>query len=199
MNARSIALIATFAGIALALNIVRVPTIYWPGFSYAVCDIPVVVALLLFGFKIGVLVGVLHVAGQLLLFPVGPAGFAVYPLGLVAVLVMSVGMYVGSRFIIHKTASEKALDWKKSTIYLTAFAVAFRVGIMPFVDYGVLYHVLLPLFLGISIPETYIVALVPSFVLYNVMVPLYTVPLAYLVATKVSSALKIEMRLFRQV
>jgi hypothetical protein len=98
-----------------------------------------------------------------------------------------------------KVASGKPLDGKKATIYLTAFAVASRGGIMPFFDYGVVYHILLPLVLGISFPEAYIVALVPGFVLFNVTAPLYTVPIAYIIATKVSRYLKIEPRLLRQV
>ena len=69
---------------------------------------------------------------------------------------------------------------------------------MPFLSYGVMYHILLPLVLGISIPEATIAALVPSFVLYNVTVPLYTVPIAYIVATKVSRYLRIEPHLLRQ-
>jgi hypothetical protein len=36
------------------------------------------------------------------------------------------------------------------------------------------------------VSEAYIVALVPSFIAYNVIVPLYTVPLAYAVANRVS-------------
>jgi riboflavin transporter FmnP len=74
MNARSIALITTFAAIAIALNTIRIPTIYWPGFSYHFSEIPIVVAFLLFGPTVGVLVDVLHIAGQLLFFPVGPVG-----------------------------------------------------------------------------------------------------------------------------
>ena len=70
---------------------------------------------------------------------------------------------------------------------------------MPLIDYGITYRVLLPLVLGTSIPETYIALLVPSFVLFNATVPLYTVPIAYIVATEVSSYLKIETRLLKQV
>lgn len=198
MNSKSIALTAVFAAVAIALNAVKIPTIYWPGWYYTACEIPVVIAFLLFGFKIGVLVEILHIAGQILLFPVGLATFAGYPPGLVAILLMFLGMYLASRVLVRKTASEKPLDMKKATIYLTAFAIAFRGSLMPLFDYGVSYHVLFPLFLQTSIPETYIAALVPGFILYNVTVPLYTVPIAYVVATKVSRALKIEPRFPKQ-
>jgi riboflavin transporter FmnP len=194
MNSRSIALVITFAAIAIALNTIRIPTIYWPGFTYHFNEIPIVVSFLLFGPRIGVLVGVLHLVGQELLFPMGPTGIVAYPMGFAALLLMLFGVYLASRFITRKAASEKPLNEKKRTIYLTASAIAFRGGIMPFLTYGVMYHVLLPLVLGTSIPEAYVTALVPSFVLFNVTVPLYTVPIAYFVAAKVSRRLKIEPR-----
>ena len=189
MNGRSIALTAAFAAIAIALNAIRIPTIYWPGFSYHFSEIPIVVALLLFGLRIGVLVEVIHVAGQLVFFPLGPVGFVVYPMGFVAVLLMLAGVYLASGFISRKARSGKHLGERKRVIYLTAFAVAARGGIMPFLTYGVLYGVLLPLVLGYIIPEAYIAALVPGFILYNVTTVLYTVPIAYVVATKVSKAI----------
>jgi riboflavin transporter FmnP len=199
MNAKSIALIASFAAIAIVLNIVKIPVIYLPGLAYSPCEIPVVVALLLFGFEIGVLVEVLHVAGQLLFFPAGPAGFAVYPMGMVAVLLMFVGVYLASRFLTRKAGSKEAFDRKKITVYLTAFAAAFRGGLMPLIDYGLLYHVLLPLFLGTNIPEAYIIGLVPGFILYNVTVALYTIPIAYVIATKIGSYLTIQTRFLKQI
>ena len=197
MNTKSIALIIAFTAIAIALNIIRIPTIYWPGFSYIFAEIPIVVAFLLFGVKIGVLVEVLHLVSQLVLFPAGPAGFVIYPMGFLASLLMLAGVYVTSRFTSRKNVSQNSLN-RMSMIYLTAFAVAFRGAIMPLIDYGITYRILLPLVLGTSIPETYIVALLPSFVLFNVTVPLYTVPIAYVVATRVSRALKIEPNLLRK-
>lgn len=196
MNAKSIALIASFAAVAIGLNVVRIPTVYWPGFFYSLYEIPVVIAFLLFGFKIGILVQVLHTAGQLLLFPVGPGGFAAYPMGIVAMLLNFVGLYAGSRFLARKAVSMD-VGGRKPPIYLTAFTVATRGGLMPFVDYGVLYHFLLPL-VGFSIPETVTSALVPFFILYNVTVPLYTIPIGYIVSKTVSRHLKIEPSLLKE-
>jgi riboflavin transporter FmnP len=189
----------TFAAIAIALNTIRIPTIYLPGFSYHFNEIPIVVSFLLFGPRIGVLVGVLHLTGQELLFPMGPVGIVAYPMGFVALLLMLSGVYLANRFIIWKARSEKLFTERKRTIYFTAFAAASRGGIMPFLTYGVMYAVLLPLVLGTNIPDVYVTALVPSFVLYNVTVPLYTVPIAYFVATKVNRLLKIESGLLAQV
>ena len=91
------------------------------------------------------------------------------------------------------------LDIKKPVVGLTVGAIAIRGGVMPLVDYGVINHILIPLILGIQRPEAAIVALVPVFVLYNVIVSLYTVPIAYFVATRIGRYLKIEPRFFSQV
>jgi riboflavin transporter FmnP len=190
MNSKSIALTASFAAIAIVLNIVKIPVIYLQTVAYSPCEIPVVIALLLFGFKIGFLVEVLHVAGQLLFFPVGPAGFAIYPMGMVAVLLMFVGVYLANRFLTHKSGSEEVPIGKKTMVYLTGFAAAVRGIFMPLVDFALLYHVMLPLFLGINIPNAYILGLVPGFILYNVTVALYTIPIAYIIAKQASNYLK---------
>jgi riboflavin transporter FmnP len=192
MNSRSIALIAAFAAIAIALNTIRIPTIYWPNFSYHFSEIPIVVAFLLFGLKIGILVDALHVAGQLVFFPLGPVGFAVYPMGFVAVLLMLAGAYLATLFISFKPPPADRPSERRRMAYLTVFAAAVRGGIMPFFTYGVLYHVLLPLALGTNLPEAYIVVLVPGFITYNLTIVLYTVPIAYFVATKASKAMGIR-------
>jgi len=191
MNAKSVALAITFAAVAITLNVVRIPTFYYPGTSYQLVQIPIVVAFLLFGVRIGVLVGVLSVAGWLILFPLGALGFLVYPMDLVSSLIMFAGLFVANKFMV-RSGSGSVSVWKSSVVGLTAFAVVFRGGIMPIIDYGVVYHVLVPLVLGITVPEAAIVGLVPSFILYNVTVPLFTIPIAYVVAKKVARYLKIQ-------
>ncbi|HCW07261.1 MAG TPA: hypothetical protein DGG95_07850, partial [Cytophagales bacterium] len=81
---------------------------------------------------------------------------------------------------------------KKATIYFTGFAVALRGSIMPVVDFFVLYQVLLPIVLGRAIPVTYVMGLVPAFIIYNITSTLYAVPVAYLVAKRVSKVLALE-------
>jgi hypothetical protein len=70
--------------------------------------------------------------------------------------------------------------------------VIFRGIFMPIIDYAVLYSVLLPLVLNTFIPEAYVLALVPSFILHNLTSTLYAVPIAYIIAKRASSYLKIE-------
>jgi len=198
MNAKSIALTIIFTAVALALNAIRIPTIFYPGIPYQISQIPIVIAFLLFGTKIGVLVGILNVAGGLTLFPLGPSGIIVYPMDLVSVLIMFAGLYVASRFITLNVDTKELAFWKKPVVGLTLFATASRVGTMPLIDYGVTYHFLLPLVFGLRLPEAYITGLVSAFALYNVIVPLYTIPIAYIVATKVGNHLKIESQLVKK-
>ncbi len=69
MEAKSIALTIVFSSIAIALNLVKIPVIFYPGTFYQISQIPIVAAFLLFGARIGILIGVLNIAGGLVLFP----------------------------------------------------------------------------------------------------------------------------------
>ena len=192
MNSKSIASVIIFAAAAIALNAVRIPTVFYPGTYFQFSQIPIIIAFLLFGARIGVLVGLLNIVGGLALFPVGAAGgLFVYPMDFVSSLLMFAGMWLASKFIMYDNKSGRSPVWKKPTVSLTLGATAVRVGIMPFVDYAVVYHIMVPLILGIKPPEVYIVGLVPAFVLYNMIVPLYAVSIASVVSAKVSKALKI--------
>ena len=185
-------MISTFAALAIALNTIRIPSIFWPGFAYSFCEIPVLVAFLIFGFKSGFLVEALHIAGQEIFFPAGPAGIVVYPMCFIFVPLMFSGIYLASKFLARRAASGKQISEKKRALYFAGFATALRGGIMPIIDYTIMYSILLPLVLSITIPAAHIAALVPSFIVYNITNALYVVPVAYLVAKRVSKYLKME-------
>ena len=159
---------------------------------YLLADIPVVAAFLLYGFKIGILTEVVHVLGQIMFFPVGPAGFVAYPMGIIINLLMFLGIQLANSTMSGKVGSEKKFSEKKKILILTGFVIAIRTGIMPIIDYSVFYGVFLPLVLNVSFPQAYIVALVPSFILYQVTTALYVVPIAYITAKKASDYLKIK-------
>ncbi len=191
MKTKSIALAITFAAVAVGLTAIKIPTLFYPGGFFRFSQIPVVIAFLLFGFRIGVLVGFVTLLGQIAVFPFNASAvFIAYPMEFASSVVMFVGMHL-SNTLIKKDGSGNYSLLKKPAIVLTAFATLFRGGIMPFADYGVTFHVLVPLLLQIKVAEAYIVALVPSFIAYNVIVPLYTVPAAYFVAKRVSRSLKV--------
>lgn len=195
MNTKFVALIITFAAVAIALNAVRIPTVFYPGSFFQFSQIAIVIAFLLFGARIGCLVGLLNLAGGLALYPIGPVGLIAYPMDFVSLLLMFAGMWLANMFTTHSN-SESPIS-KKPSFGLTLGATAVRAGIMPFVDYAVVYHVLVPLILGRDLPQAYILGLVPAFVLYNVIVTLYTVPVAYVIVAKVSKHLKIETSFLR--
>jgi len=195
MNSQSIALLATFAALAIILNTIRIPAFYLPGWFYTLCEIPVIVSFLLFGFKIGILVEVIHILGQELIFPIGPGGMVIYPMGILVVPLMVFGIYFARKFMIHRRSLPNQNDEKKTAIYVTGFATFFRGGVMPIVDFFVLYQFLLPLALGRVIPVEYALGLVPGFIIYNVTSTFYAVPVAYFIAKQVSKHLRLEARL----
>ena len=198
MESKTIALVVAFAAVAIALNAVRIPTIYWTQIFYQFSQIPIVAAFLLFGVRIGVFVGVINWIGAITLFPLGLNGVVAYSMDFVSLMIMFLGLYLATRLISQRPEAEK-FSQRKMLVYLTGICVAFRGGIMPFVDFSVLYHVLLPLFFGITLPEIAIIRLVPVFVVYNITTVLYTVPIAFILATKAGRYLNIQLSLIKQV
>jgi hypothetical protein len=189
MKTKSIALAITFAAVAIALTVIKIPTLFYPGGFFRFSQIPVVIAFLLFGFRIGVLVGFVTLIGQIAVFPFNASAiFIAYPMEFASSLVMFGGMHLSNR-LIKKDGSGRYSLFKKPAVGLTVFATLFRGGIMPLADFWITFHVLVPLVLQVKVPEVYIVGLVPSFIAYNLIVPLYTVPTAYFVAKRVSRSL----------
>lgn len=198
MNAKSVALIAVFSATAIVLNAIRIPSVFWPGFSYGFYEIPVLVAFIIYGFKIGYLVEILHIMGQEIFFTTGVGAVVVYPMGLIFHTFMFSGIYLANKLINRKIAKGKNVSEKKTAIYYTGLATALRGGIMPIIDYKVLYSILLPFALGTTIPETYTLALIPAFIAYNITSTLYTVPIAHLIAKKTAKHLGIEAKFLIQ-
>jgi riboflavin transporter FmnP len=194
LNAKSISLIIVFASLAIVLNTIRIPTIYWPNMIYTFSGIPVLVSFLLYGFKIGFMVEIIHILGQEIFFPVGPAGVVTYPLGIFVFIFMFSGIYCAYRLIKNSYSLKKESSEKKNIGLYTFFSVCIRGGFMPIIDYAVFYSILLPIALGIDIPQDYILTLVPGFIIYNITTALYSVPIAYLLARKTSKYLKIHAK-----
>ncbi len=190
MDTKTITIIVAFGALTIALNVVKIPTFYWPGFNYRVYEIPIVVAFLLFGFKVGISVTGLCVLGQLLFFQV-PGGIVAYPFGFLAIFVMMLGVYFASVFIKRRFQSGSLVREGRIALYITALGVAFRTLIMPPLDFGVLYHFLLPLTIGRTFTEVYMVGLLPGMFVFNATVPLYTIPISYFVAKRVSKSLNL--------
>ncbi len=147
---------------------------------------PLIVAFLLFGFKVAASATVLYATGFVTMFP-DASGIIGFPWVIVLMLSVFVGLLLASKVVNHNIFQQKN-GWKKPVIYFTALAILSRTAIMPFVDYG-FYRFLLPFVLGHVIPDAYILGLMPAIVFFNITVPLYIVPIAYLVAKTVSKNL----------
>jgi riboflavin transporter FmnP len=193
MKSKSIALIVIFAAISVALVPFRIPAPYWPGMYIYWTEIPIVVAYLLFGFRISFSSFTLFQIIKLFIFPSAGIflGFAIsyWPL-----LTMLLGVYVAQKFISKKVLQSNQISDYKKTVYLIAFAIAFRASIMPFIDY-VNYHTVMPFFLGQTFSELFIATIMPGIILHNIVVPLYTVYIGYFIARIADKRLKIDVRI----
>ena len=190
MNTKIIGMTIAFAAIAIVLQPIRIPVFFLPGFNFGIYEIPIVIAFFLFGPKIGFLVGVLHLVGRMIFFP-GGLNFISFPLGLVAILSMMLGVYFAKKLIINRIVREKDKIGNKFVIYLTFFGTISRAIIMPFSDYFILWNILVPIMINQNIPEAYIASLIPGMILFNLILPLYTIPSSYLIAKRISKTLKI--------
>lgn len=190
METRAIAITITFAALSIALVPFRLPTFYWPGFYYYVFEIPIVTAFLLFGFKSGVSVAILNGIGRMVLLP-GPLGFFMIPWSVVVTSSTLLGVYLGHVLLRRRVSSANTLLGRRPIMYFTGLGVLSRALIMSFLDYTVFYRVLLPFVLARSFSDAYIVALMPGIVLFNVTLPLYTIPISYLLAKTVNRNLKV--------
>jgi len=191
MNIKIVTLTITFAAVAITLNTFRIPTIFYPGNYFQFSQIPIVIAFLLFGTRIGISIGIVNLLVSIVILPLGLTSIVTHVMDFISLLPMFAGLKLAKKFTAKNEKEECALK-KKRVSRLIIFPTAFRATTMPFIDYGFVFHFALPLFFGINFSAAAIVALVPSFVIYNIIVPFYTVSVAHFVATKVSVGLKQE-------
>ena len=193
MKTKSIALIVIFSAICVALVPFRFPAPYWPGMYIYWTEIPIVVAYLLFGFRIAISSFTLFQIIKLFLFP--SAGiFLSFAISYWPLLAMLLGVYVAQKFISKKVLQKHPISDHKKTVYVIALAIAFRASTMPFIDY-VNYHTVMPFFLGNTFSELFIASIMPGIILHNIAVPLYTVYIGYFIARLADKRLKTGIRL----
>lgn len=189
MDTKTITAVISFTALALVLNPIRIPAIFWPGQYFRLWEIPILVAFLLFGFKIGFSVALLNCTGQLALFR-GSTGILGPPWGLILILSMFLGLYLAKKLVARRVIDKKSFLRVKPVVYFTVLGTLSRVMIMPFVDYAI-YNSLLPIAVGKSFTQAYIVGLIPFIILFNVIVPLYTIPISYILAKTVQKNLRV--------
>jgi riboflavin transporter FmnP len=191
VNTKEIALIITFAALTIALDPFRIPSFYLPGVYYRFCEIPMVVAFLLFGPEVGISIAGLNVFAEMVLFP-GPTVIVGRPVVFVLVLSMFLGIY-SARWLLklHASNSNALL---KPMLYCTAFGALLRTMVAPLTNYP-MYRYAVPLLTGLSMSDASVMALMPAFMIYALTFSLYTIPIGYLVARIVSRNLKLRNQL----
>jgi riboflavin transporter FmnP len=192
MRAKSIAIIVAFTAVSIALVPLRIPAPYWPGMYIYWWEIPIVVAYLLFGLRTALSTVILNQIIRLFFFPTAGV-FLGLTISFQPLLLMILGIYVGQKIISKKVSRGQPISNYRKAVYLTALAIAFRASIMPFVDYAN-FHTVMPFFLGQTFSEQYISSIMPGTILHNIVVPLYTVSIGYLIASTTDRRLKTGIR-----
>jgi riboflavin transporter FmnP len=188
LNTKKIAAIILFTALATVLTPIEIPLL-GPGIApYQIWEIPIMIAAFLFGPQVGVWVAVLRTLTHAAFFQDSTGVFG--PIwALVPTLSMLLGIHITHGILARKTPIAVTPTSSKPVIFYTLSAIAFRTTIMPFIDYYV-YLFLLPLVIGVPISEAFYLAILPLIVVFNITVPLYTIPVAYFISKKIGKGLK---------
>jgi len=191
MNAKEVALSSVFSAIAISLDQVRIPALFAP-IQFYFWEIPIIIVVLLFGFRLGFSVAVLTVFGQALIFP-RALGF-LFPLwSLIEMSIIIVGVSLPKMLTSRRTSTITPQVKKhriKPLVYLTTSAIAFRFAINPFVSFF-MYKYMMPIIVGQSFSDAYIIALIPALLVFDAILVLYTVPTSYLIAKTANKNLRV--------
>lgn len=181
-KARLAATVAVFAALAVSLHIlpIRVPAPYAPFLIYEIWEIPIVVAFLLFGPKVGLTVALVNYVGLQIGFP------GALPTGPVYNLAAIMGMLSG--LILAQKLFKTHTSFGVRVALGTGFGSFIRVGMMTVMNYLLLP---MPYPVGFSLPAPAVLAVLPLVGLFNLTVVLYTVPIAHLVSKAVSLRMRI--------
>jgi riboflavin transporter FmnP len=192
VNTKEISLIIIFVALTVALDPLRIPSGYLLFVFYRFSEIPIVAAFLLFGPKVGVSVAVINLAAETLLFPVGIATSIGRPFVLLLTLSMLLGIYLAGKFLKRRAPQNQNLGIKAITFY-SALGALTRTAFAPFVLFP-LYRFLLPL-VWQSFSDAQVMAMMPFLMLYAFTLPLYTIPIGYVIARTISRNLRIGNQL----
>jgi riboflavin transporter FmnP len=188
MNSKDVALCSMFVALALVLTRVTIPfgvnsLYFW--------EIPIVIALMLRGFKFGFTVATISVFAQALIFP-RSLGLLFPVWNLIAMSTTLAAIALTKWLFDHRASVNPQIkkSEKKLVICFVAVTLAIRVGVMPFVDFF-MYKFMLPIVIGQTYTDEYILGLMSFMLFYNTVLTLYTVPASYAIAKKVNQNLKI--------
>ncbi|PDM26756.1 hypothetical protein CP083_02285 [Candidatus Bathyarchaeota archaeon B24-2] len=186
MNSRTIATVAVFSALTVALNLspFKIPAPYAPFLYYQIWEIPIVTAFLLFGPLVGLYVSIINTLVLLIYFP---GALPVGPLyNLAAILGMLLGVYVAQKVVSRRSSIKNELVFILSS---TVLGVISRVLIMSVVNWAFLRY---PYPIGFELPEEVIVMMLPVIGFFNATLAMYTIPVGYVLARTISYSIKVK-------
>jgi riboflavin transporter FmnP len=190
---KELTIIIVFSALAIALEPLKVPVFFWPGQYFHFWEIPAVIGFFLYNSKVSFSIIVLGSIGYAFFFP-GPLGF-LGPIWRIIVLSVTLfGLWIAKKVVNRNTKEPKLSPrktWITPLVIITGVATLVRVAIAPVIDLSI-YRFLFPIVLGRVYTDVYLVGLVPAMVLFNLLLSLFSVSVAYLISKKVNSALKIN-------
>jgi riboflavin transporter FmnP len=183
LNTKTTAAIAVFTAISLALvfSPAKFPAPFAPFLKYQIWEIPIVVAFLIFGAKVGFSTSIIN---TLVLLAIYPGDLPIGPLyNLAAVSSMLLGIYV-----IQKQGNHFKHRPEILVFLSTAFGIILRVAIMSIANWAFLQF---PYPIGYSLPPQVILGMLPIIALFNATLVLYTVPVGYFISRTIGFSNKI--------
>ena len=186
MNTKEIALVIAFSAVTVVLNPrfsgIAIPS-FVPTLWFQLWEIAVVAAFFLLGIKSAVVVALLN---AVVLLAISPGTAFNEPItNLLAILSTMVGVYAAYKLLDLKSSGETPIPRQKIILFSTALGIISRLAIM------LPYLYIVASFFGISL----IIAILPLFAIYDLIVALYTVPLGYLIASAVNRYVKLTSKI----
>jgi riboflavin transporter FmnP len=183
MNTKAIAVTAVFAALTVILTRFYVPAPYFPILFYEIWEIPIVAIFFLLNPKYGFLTLVINTIVAFVFFPVfsTPGLNPLY--SFVACSSMLCGVLIVQVF--NKEIASKQVSSSGRRIGLivsTGLGIVFRVLFMTGFVYAMFVWVL-------GNPAAVILASLPFIAIFNVTLPLYTIPIGYLIAKTIKRTL----------
>jgi riboflavin transporter FmnP len=196
VDTKRLTLTILFAALAIALNpsftYISFAAPFAQGLIYQIWEIPIVIAFLIISPVAGIAVSLLN---TLVLFAVFPGALPTGPIyNLAATLSMQVGIYaaviIGKRIACRNNKDPKVLFKPKWAAVATVLGMTTRAAIM-----SVILYFALPQSppIGFYFDQTTILWYLPFAAVFNATLALYTIPIGFLIAGRVTKVLKLTL------
>jgi hypothetical protein len=100
---------------------------------------------------------------------------------------MLLGIYLSMKIAARKASLQEAVPRRRLVVFSTVMGILFRVGIMVVLAYVLFRYPIV----GFSLTEPIILTIIPLIAIYDATLPLYTVPIGYLIARTVGKNLRV--------